>query len=110
MNNNAVYIAHVVEAIEKIEKYLRNVSDIHQFVSNDMLFDAVLREMEIIGEAASNIGADFRDAHTNIPWKKMISLRNILIHEYFGVNEQIVWNTCQDDLPQLKALLIPLLH
>ena len=110
MDNNTVYIAHITEAIEKIEKYLRGVSDIRQFVSNDMLFDAVLREMEIIGEAASNIDVGFREAHSEIPWKKMISLRNILIHEYFGVNGQIVWDTCQDDLPQLKALLTPLLR
>lgn len=109
MDNNVVYIAHIMEAIEKIEKYLRDVSDVHQFVSSDMLFDAVLREMEIIGEAANNIDADFREIHPDIPWKKMISLRNILIHEYFGVNGQIVWDTCQGDLPQLKKLLLPIL-
>lgn len=109
MNNNTVYLAHIVEAIEKIEKYLRKASDIQQFVSNDMLFDAVLREMEIIGEAANNIETGFREIHPDIPWQKMISLRNILIHEYFGVNGQIVWETCQKDIPQLKKLLLPLL-
>jgi uncharacterized protein with HEPN domain len=68
----------------------------------------VIRPLEIIGEAARRISQDTRDAHPEIPWEQMIGMRNRLIHEYFRVNLTTVWETVQNDLPSLIALIGPL--
>jgi uncharacterized protein with HEPN domain len=67
-----------------------------------MVHDAVIRQIEIIGEAARNISQEFKDKHANIPWIKMIGIRNKVIHEYFSVNFSVVWDTVKVDLPSLK--------
>jgi uncharacterized protein with HEPN domain len=67
-----------------------------------MVHDAVVRQIEIIGEAARNVSDEFQKKHRALPWTKMIGIRNKIIHEYFNVNYAIVWDTIQDDLPGLK--------
>lgn len=67
-----------------------------------MMIDAVVRELEIIGEAAKNLSEDFRRKYPKFPLRESADMRNFLIHEYFGVNSKIVWNTCKNDLPDLK--------
>jgi len=106
MENELVYIKHILEAISKVEDYLKNVSE-EEFYQNEMRLDAVVRELEIIGEATNNISADFQKQHKEIPWQKMIGMRNRLVHEYFGVNKKIVWETCQTDLKELRSLMTP---
>ncbi len=103
--SDLVYVKHIIEAIDKIEKYLGG-SSYEEFSRNDMLVDAVVRELEIIGEAASNFSEEFRNHYPNIPFRDITDMRNFLIHEYFGVNTKIVWETCQTDLPNLKKLLL----
>jgi uncharacterized protein with HEPN domain len=70
-----------------------------------MMVDAVVRELEIIGEASNSLSLEFRRQHGNVVWRQMKDMRNFLIHEYFGINTKIVWDTCQEDLPQLKAFV-----
>ncbi len=106
MKNNFVYIKHIIEATDKIETYIRGV-DFAIFSSNSIIFDAVIRELEIIGEAAGKIDEEFQKQYPDIPWRKIIGARNILIHEYFGINKKIVWDTCQNDLKELKQQLTP---
>ncbi len=106
MRNNKIYINHIHEAIEKIEKYTQNET-YESFIKNDMALDAVIRELGIIGEAAFNIDGKFQEEHSQISWGQMIGMRNRLIHEYFGVNPKIVWDTCQKDLKELKRQLAP---
>jgi uncharacterized protein with HEPN domain len=77
----------------------------NEFLSNSMAHDAVVRQLEIIGEAARNISDEFREKHSTLPWGKMTGIRNKIIHEYFNVNFAIVWDTVQDDLPLLKNSL-----
>lgn len=108
MKDNLVYLRHIVEAIDKIDSCLAGF-DFEKFSLNDLIFDAVIRELEIIGEAANKVEVKFQDSHPEIPWRKMIAIRNLLIHEYFGVNPKIVWETCQTDLKELKAVLKTLL-
>lgn len=108
MKNNLVYVKHIVEAIEKIESYIKNIS-FDEFVKNDLVFDAVVRELSIIGEAANRIDKKFRRDNKEIAWSAMVGIRNILVHEYFGVNKKVVWETCQNDLRKLKALIAPLI-
>src|SRR4030042_6618098 len=98
MKNNQVYIRHILEAIEKIEKYVRNET-YESFMKNDMALDAVIRELGIIGEAAYNVDEKFQEENSQIPWGQMIGMRNRLVHEYFGVNIKVVWETCKNDLP-----------
>ncbi|MEK7175146.1 MAG: DUF86 domain-containing protein [Patescibacteria group bacterium] len=100
--NDLVYLNHILEAVCKIEKYTTGVS-YDDFSKNDMMIDAVVRELEIIGEAAKNLSGDFREKYIKFPLRESADMRNFLIHEYFGVNSKIVWNTCKNDLPDLRA-------
>ena len=108
MRNDRAYLIHIREAIESIEEYLENVT-YDKFTSNKMIIDAVVRELEIAGEASNNLSDEFREKHPEILWRKMKNMRNFLIHEYFGVNTKIVWGTCKEDLPELKKLIKDLL-
>lgn len=97
------YLRHIMEAAEKIEKYTAGLS-LADFLDNDMCRDAVVRQIEIIGEASSRI----RDARGGQklagPWGEAIKMRNRVIHVYDGVNAEIVWETVQNDIPELKKL------
>ena len=108
MKDDRTYLRHILEAIEKIEKYVESV-EFDKFFQNDMMIDAVVREFEIIGEAARNLSDKFQDEHFEIPWYKIKAMRNILIHEYFGVNLKVVWDTCKSDMPTLKIFVEKLL-
>jgi len=100
--DDTVYLRHILDAIEQIEEYTRGMSE-NEFLSRSMVQDAVVRQIEIIGEASKSVSVEFQDVHPELPWAKMIGIRNKIIHEYFNVNFAIVWDTVQDDLPVLKA-------
>ena len=70
-----------------------------------MMIAAVVRELEIIGEASNNLSEEFREQYSDILWRRMKDMRNFLIHEYFGVNLKVVWDTCKDNLPELKQFI-----
>ena len=100
--DDSVYIMHILDAMNKIEKYVKGIGH-GDFVKNSLLQDAVIRELEIIGEAAKKLSADFREKYPDIPWKEMAGMRDKLIHEYFGVDLDAVWNTVEKDIPSLKG-------
>jgi len=102
--NDDLYIGHILEAIEKIEGYLGQTSR-DDFFRNNLLIDGVARELGIIGEATNCLSESFKEEHTKIPYRPMIAMRNYLIHEYFGVDDEVVWKTCKEDLPKLKGAL-----
>ena len=104
MKNDGTYLSHILEAIEKIESYIAG-ADYEQFASNNMMIDDIVRELEIIGEASTNLTKEFREEHANVQWQQMIGMRNFVIHEYFGVNTEIVWDTCKNNLAVLKPLI-----
>ncbi len=79
-----------------------------EFKKNKLVVDAVIRNFEIIGEASTHIPHTFRTTHPHVPWKQMTAMRNVLIHEYFGVNLGTVWQTVQTRLPTLKQQLLEL--
>lgn len=106
--NNSVYLRHILDSIGKIRRYLKGKT-FEEFAMDEMRVGATVRELEIIGEAASNLDNDFREAHPNIQWSKMISMRNFLIHQYFGVSEKVVWGTYKNDLDGLEAKITSLL-
>ena len=88
--------------------YTQNLDE-HDFYNSEEKQDAVIRRLEIIGEAAKKISQQTRDAYPNIPWKEMSGMRDVLIHEYFGVSPSIVWNVIRNELnhllPTLKEVL-----
>ncbi|MCX6739500.1 MAG: DUF86 domain-containing protein [Candidatus Parcubacteria bacterium] len=101
MKDDNVYLQHIKDAINKIEQYLEGYS-YEQFLEDSKTVDAVIREVSIIGEASNNISKEFQMKHSELPWRRMVGMRNRLIHEYFGVSEESVWSTAKDDLPPLK--------
>lgn len=77
-------------------------SDLETFVSNSMMFNATLRQLEIIGEASNRLSEDLLNENPNIPWARIIGLRNLVIHEYFGIDDLTIWNVIKLNLPVLK--------
>jgi len=96
-----IFLEHIVESIEIIESYAAPKT-FETFLESLKDQDAVVRRIEIIGEAVRNLPEDFRNKHPETPWKKIAGMRNMLIHEYFIVDLKAVWDTIQDDLPLLK--------
>ena len=88
-------------AIQKIEKYIKGLS-FEQFQKNIMIVDAVVRNLEIIGEASRHIPNEMRKKCKDIPWQEMADMRNKVIHEYFGIDIAILWKTVKDDLLLVK--------
>lgn len=101
MRDDNAYLQHILEAISKIERYLKDVA-YAEFSNDSKTVDAVVRELEIIGEASHNLSEDFKKLYPILPWREMHDMRNMLTHEYFGVNLNIVWDTCHGDIPPLK--------
>lgn len=108
VKDNKIFIAHILESIKLIEQYTKKVSW-EKFEYSWPIVDAVVRRLEIIGEAANKISQEFKLKHKDIPWADIVGMRNFLIHEYFDVDEKEVWNTVKDDLPSLKKKLKKLL-
>jgi uncharacterized protein with HEPN domain len=101
-------ISDIIEAIENALNYSAGMT-FEQFVADRKTIDAVVRNFIIIGEATSHLPEDFIEKHPKLPWREMRDMRNIVVHEYFGVDNLIVWETLQKNLPpllpQLRSLL-----
>ncbi|MBI4643795.1 MAG: DUF86 domain-containing protein [Deltaproteobacteria bacterium] len=100
MKDDSVYLRHILDAINKIESYISVGHDI--FFSDSHWQDAVIRQLEIMGEATKRLSQGLRSRYPDIPWKRMAGLRDVLIHDYFGVELDLVWQITQTDLPKLK--------
>jgi uncharacterized protein with HEPN domain len=101
-------LGHIFDAICRIESYVSEV-DKPAFLANDMMQDAVVRQLEIIGEAARNISDDLTEKYPKIPWFEMRAIRNKIVHDYLEINTEIIWDTINNDLPSLKPLIENLL-
>jgi uncharacterized protein with HEPN domain len=97
-------VEDIWESIEKIERYTEGMNQ-DSFQSDEKTTDAVVRNLEIIGEAAGRLPKKFTDRHSKIEWVKIKGLRNRIVHEYFGVDIQIIWQILEKDLPAFKASL-----
>jgi len=99
--DDTVYLRHIFDAIKKVEEYTTGMNE-ESFFASDKTQDAVIRQLEIIGEATKRITINTRSNHGGIPWKDMAGMRDKLIHDYFGVDINAVWQTVEEDLPFLK--------
>jgi len=108
-NKCRIRVRHILESIEKIGTYTREM-DSTAFCSNSLVVDAVLRNFTIIGEAARNVPPEVTAAHPELPWRLMQDMRNVLVHDYPGVDLRVVWHTIQNDLPPLVPLLSKILE
>lgn len=104
-----IFIGHIVESIELIEAYSEELTT-EKFKKSRVLQDAIIRRLEIIGEAVKNLSKSFREKHPGIPWKQMAGMRDILIHEYFDVDLSLTWSVVKVELPSIKDRLQLLLN
>ena len=95
------YIEDIITAINKIQKYCNGMTKA-DLIKNELIQDAVVRNLEVIGEAVKKVPEEVRNVYSDIPWKKIAGLRDILIHEYFGININIVWDVIENKLQVLK--------
>lgn len=98
------YLDDMIEFAEKAHLYTAGLAQT-AFIADGLTHDATLRNLELIGEAATHIPEDVQKAHPEIPWRQIIATRNRLIHAYLGIDEDTIWSIIQDDLPDLLAAL-----
>lgn len=105
-----VYLRHILDAIGKIKEYLEGIDE-DAFYLNSLVQDGVIRQLEIIGEATKQVSKETRTEHDHIPWKDMAGMRDKLIHDYLGVDVELIWYTAKNDVPVLEtsiARILPL--
>src|SRR3989344_5518164 len=96
-----VFIKHIRDSIDEIESFTKNVSK-EKFMKEKLIQNAVIRSIEVIGEAVKNLPISFRSKYAEIPWNKIAGMRDKITHHYFGVDLETVWKVIKDDLPELK--------
>ena len=101
MRESKIYLRDIINAMTSIEAFVGNM-DFDQFKEDDKTTSAVIRKLEIIGEAAKNIPENITKKYSSVPWKEMAGMRDKLIHFYFGVNLKLVWQTIKHRIPHLK--------
>lgn len=95
-----VRLQHILEAVNDINDYVKGVT-FEEFSENSMMLNASVRQLEIIGEASNRLSEHIHSANTNIPWRTIIGFRNVIVHEYFGLDDKIVWAVIQNEIPSL---------
>ena len=107
--NPKIFLEDILESIERIEKYTGNRT-LKEFLDDYEKQDAIIKRLEIIGEAVKSISNDVKKKYPKIPWRDMAGMRDILIHEYFGVNIERIWDTAKNDIPKIKKQIAELLE
>lgn len=102
--NWTLRIQDILKSIDVIDQYLEKVT-LTEFRKSRLIIDAVVRNFEIIGEASNHIPKTIQNQYPDIPWKDIIGMRNVLIHEYFDMEADVVWHTAKKHLPTLRAQL-----
>ena len=102
------FLDDMIDAVDKAEKFIAGL-DYDGFISDDKSVFAVIRALEIIGEASKRIPNQVKKEHPNIAWREIAGMRDKLTHDYFGVDAKVVWRTVKDDLPGLRSALIQIL-
>ena len=103
------FIFDISDSVDKIIRFVGNLLK-SEFFSDDKTFDAVMRNLEIIGEAAKKIPPDVKELFPEIAWKKISGLRDIVVHEYFGIDEDIIWDVIENKIPELKENIVKIIN
>lgn len=104
-----IFLKHITESIEKIESFSTGLSK-NQFLKDELRQSAIIRQLEIIGEAAKNMPTEFINKHLSVPWKDIAGMRDKLIHHYFGVDMNLTFDVVSSELPKLKKKIIEIIN
>ncbi|HSJ23172.1 MAG TPA: DUF86 domain-containing protein [Longimicrobiales bacterium] len=104
LRDDGVFVSHIRDAIDRISSYVQGVSEA-EFMSAPLIQDAVIRQIQIVGEAAKKLSSTYIDKSPSIPWKDIAGMRDKLVHDYMGVDLAAVWDTATRDIPNLKIEL-----
>ena len=107
-HDETLYLRHVLDAMDTVEEYLQGVNE-EKFKNTRLIQDGVIRQIEIIGEAVRHVSKNTRKSYPEIPWQDVAGMRDKLIHGYFGVDIEKVWDTARDDLPILREQVMGIL-
>ncbi len=99
-----LYIEDILTSIEKIQAYTERLS-YKGFIENELLVDGVVKNLEIIGEAVKHLPTELKKTHSQIDWRKIAGLRDILVHHYFGLDREVIWDIMRNKLPELKLVI-----
>lgn len=103
--DNSVYIDHMLDCILRIDEYVENKE---QFYSSQLVQDAVVRNLQVISESSQRLADNVKQLYPDIPWKQISGFRNILVHDYLGVDLDVIWSVVEQELPNLEAALTKL--
>lgn len=107
--NDLVYLDHILDSIQKVQRYLDDVS-YADFLKDEEKQDAVIRKIEILGEATKKISKALREKYAYLPWRAMAGMRDKLIHDYFDVDLETVWETATADIPSLENHILKIIQ
>lgn len=108
MRNDRERLLHIQDAIERIDKYAQKGKE--AFSRDELIQSWILRHLQIIGEACRALSPEFKARHSDVPWSDIIGMRNILVHDYFGIDVEAVWSAVERDLPELKRKIDAILR
>ena len=108
MRDDSAYLKDILDAIQDIQQFTSNIIK-DQFIKNKEKQYAVIRAIEIIGEAVKNVSRRLKTKHPDIEWREIAGMRDKLIHSYFGVDKNLVWSTIEIDIPKLKSSILDIL-
>jgi uncharacterized protein with HEPN domain len=108
-SSSRLFLEDIQQAMDKVERYVSGLT-YETFTANEMVVDAVIRNIEIIGEAARNIPDDLREKYPEIPWKQIVGLRHIVAHRYFNIDLDIIWKIVTENLPETKSAILSMLE
>jgi uncharacterized protein with HEPN domain len=109
MRDDLVYLMHIRDSLREVRQFIEDES-YESFLENRMVQNAVMRSFEVVGEAARRVSPGFREAHPEVPWRLMGDFRNKLIHDYFGLDLDVIWKTATEDAPRLLTRIEGLLE
>lgn len=104
IKDDLAYIDHILDCIRKINEFSNGLS-LQEFKTNELVQDAIIRNIEIIGEASKKVSSDTKQTYYKIRWKEIAGMRDKLVHDYLGVDVTVVWKTIKEDIPDLEKLI-----